>query len=564
MKRKNPRQLYLKLFWTYTVIVLCVVLILSIYFITISRKHMLENNLEEMKQMNQEYMNYIEETERVVDYLYKDLYRSKFKLEDLIQYLSLEPGAYEEYCLNHYAETSDLVYDGIINFLTEAFEAYPEMEQVELISYKNSQMTQCLPEQTFYPGKNGRSRLAELQSDNFDQEGKLIYKKELRRTDSLENVGCIIFTFEGETEFKKIQTGNQITQTVISCREDKPVFQDIRENSWEMLLDENDFYQEKNMTNQYTVYTFQNRKEAGRIPPQIFFTITGAGLAAMFLGILGIDFHMRRLTGRVQGILDAMNQVTTGNLQVRIAVESSRDELDMIAYNFNDMCEKLELYIQKSYLAEIERKNAEMQALQSQINPHFLYNTLEAIRMKAICNGDREVGKMIYSMVVLFRSQLKEADVITLEQELDYCKQYLELFVYRYPGIFQYQIDCRSELLPLPIIKFVLQPIVENYFIHGIDRTRKDNVIKIWAEKQEENLYIYIEDNGHGMERAEVEKKNQELRENSVEQGEKKSIGIANVNRRIKAVYGEAYGITMDSDRRGMRIIIIIKAGKVQ
>ena len=105
---------------------------------------------------------------------------------------------------------------------------------------------------------------------------------------------------------------------------------------------------------------------------------------------------------------------------------SGGDELDTIADHFNDMCAKLEEYIQKSYTAEIEKKNAQMQALQSQINPHFLYNTLEAIRMRAICNNDREVGKMLYSMSVLFRSQLKENDWITVGQELDYCKQYLE------------------------------------------------------------------------------------------------------------------------------------------
>lgn len=96
----------------------------------------------------------------------------------------------------------------------------------------------------------------------------------------------------------------------------------------------------------------------------------------------------------------------------------------------------------KSYLAEIEQQNAEMQALQSQINPHFLYNTLEAIRMKAICNGDREVGKMLYSLAVTFRSQLKEADVITLMQEMHYCKKYLELFEYRYQGKFRSSVEC--------------------------------------------------------------------------------------------------------------------------
>lgn len=136
-------------------------------------------------------------------------------------------------------------------------------------------------------------------------------------------------------------------------------------------------------------------------------------------------------------------------MTVRLAAEKNGDELDVIACHFNEMCEKLDLHIQKSYLAEIDQKNAEMSALQSQINPHFLYNTLEAIRMKAICNGDSEVGKMLYSMAVTFRSQLKEADIITLAQELHYCKKYLELFEYRYPSQFKSSVDCPLEYMQI-------------------------------------------------------------------------------------------------------------------
>lgn len=560
MERKKPRQLYLKLFWTYTVIVLCIVLALTIYFISVSRKHMLEANIEEMERMNQACITYIDETEGIADYIYKDLYRSKSKLEDLMQYLKLEPDAYEEYYLNRYAATSDLVYEGIINFLTEAFDAYPELEQVELISYENFQMTRCLPGQIFYPGRDGKTRLAKLQISSYKQEGKLIYVKEIRSTDTMENVGCMIFTFKGEEEFAKIQEDSDIIQTVICSEYDQPVFQDVCVENWGTLLNQEKYYQEKSMTDQYTVYSFQSKDEAERIEIRSFLTIAGAGVVAVILGILCIGYYVRRLTTRVGSILNAMNEVTTGDLQVRLPVNNSKDELDMIACNFNDMCEKLELYIQKSYLAEIEQKNAQMQALQSQINPHFLYNTLEAIRMKAICNGDREVGKMLYSMVGLFRSQLKEADVITLGQELDYCKQYLELFMYRYPGIFQYHVECCPELLSLPIIKFVLQPIAENYFIHGIDRERQDNEVWVRAEKQGENLFLYVEDNGYGMEEQEIEKKNRELRENLPDRGEKKSIGITNVNRRIKAVYGDACGISIESGNpKGLRVTITIK-----
>ena len=127
--------------------------------------------------------------------------------------------------------------------------------------------------------------------------------------------------------------------------------------------------------------------------------------------------------------------------------------------------------------------------------------------MKAICNGDREVGKMLYSMVTLFRSQLKEADVITLGQELDYCKQYLELFEYRYQGQFQSQVECPVELLGTPIIKFVLQPIIENYFVHGIDRTRQDNRVTIRARRQQDRLELYVQDNGVGMKAEDMRKR---------------------------------------------------------
>lgn len=113
----------------------------------------------------------------------------------------------------------------------------------------------------------------------------------------------------------------------------------------------------------------------------------------------------------------------------------------------------------------------------------------------------------------------------------------------------------------MPIIKFVLQPIVENYFIHGIDRERTDNCIHISTKKQEDTLYIYVEDNGYGMKQEEIDKKNQELRAGFFEREGKQSIGITNVNRRIKAVYGEEYGIFIEAAKpRGLRVTVTIKA----
>ena len=559
MKKKKPAQLYFKMFWSYTAIVLCIVSALVVYFISDSKKRVLENNRMAMERINREASDYIRETEENSEYLFQDLYRSETELEDLLAYLELGPEEYLEYGLDRYSAEDNLVYRGIYNFINDAFEGYGALESIEVISYDTLNLTQCYPQQIFYPGKDGKARLEEIERPDFREEGRLLYIKEIRNPDNMTGAGCMIFTFEGESRFQNFQD-NRYTELTVCNQNDQVIYQDPPGENWQDRLEDSRYLTLKESENLYTVYTFLNSSHASKLSLQTLAMILAAGVAAAALGILGIGYYVRRLTRRVDSILYAMNQVTTGNLQSRLKVNKKGDELDMVAEQFNRMCEDLNLYIQKSYLAEIERKNAQMQALQSQINPHFLYNTLEAIRMKAICNGDREVGKMLYSMVTLFRSQLKEADVITLGQELDYCKQYMELFEYRYQGCFSSQVSCPVELLTVPIIKFVLQPIVENYFVHGIERDRKDNLVKIWARAEGEALKLYIQDNGKGMCREDIERTNKALRENSKEERKDKSIGIANVNRRIKAVYGDHYGLLLQAAApKGLLVIVTIK-----
>ena len=233
----------------------------------------------------------------------------------------------------------------------------------------------------------------------------------------------------------------------------------------------------------------------------------------------------------------------------------------MISADFNDMCKRLNEHIRKQYLAEIDKKNAEIHAMQSQINPHFLYNTLEAIRMKAICNGDKEVGQMLYNMSILFRRQLKDNDFITIADELDYCKQYFELFTMRYPNIFKYKIICPESLMNKKIIKFILQPIIENYFIHGIRSTKQDNIIKVYVNQNKNSIDFHIVDNGRGMSEDAIKNKNEELQNTLNIEHNNKSIGVSNVNRRIKAIYGEKYGVKLreNNEKMGLEVIVKIK-----
>ena len=316
-------------------------------------------------------------------------------------------------------------------------------------------------------------------------------------------------------------------------------------------------YAEKTQTGQYHTVSYLEKKKASELPFSAGLMILAVGVAALVLGEVFVRYHLRRLANRLDRILGGMTRVMEGDLKVRLPAERNGDELDVISQYFNEMCVNLEEHIKKRYLAELEQRNAEMAALQSQINPHFLYNTLEAVRMKAICSGDREVGKMLYSLAVTFRAQIKEADVITLAQELYYTKKYMELFEYRFPGQFQVILECPEEYLKIPVIKFVLQPVIENYFIHGIRMKEKDNFIRISVEKGQD-VRIVVEDNGNGMDEKELEAKNRELEEDVLEK--RASIGVANVNRRLKAVYGKEYGIRMEArPGGGLRVVLCFR-----
>lgn len=557
---KRPKQLYFKMFRTYAAVVLCIVLGLVTYFVSDAKSRILASNREEAKRIHAQALGYIEDTRRAADYINKDLYRSPSELNDLLAYFRLRPEKYQEYTLGRYISSNELVYKGIFYFMNKSFEFNSQLEKIELISYETSQMTECYPENTVYPGKDGKQRLHQIQNKDLYENGRLTYQKEIRDPDTMKPVGCMIFIFEAQKALREIQSANPYVEMVVVYEDEGVIFQEPEESDYKRRLKQKQYFSCVESDGEYEVCTIMDEGLAAQLPVTRFLLILAAGAAASALGILFIDFYAKHFVKRVDLILEAMNRVTTGDFKVRLNIWEKEDELDMIANNFNEMCEKLEMYIEKSYLEEIERKNAQMQALQSQINPHFLYNTLEAIRMKAICNGDREVGKMLYSMVVLFRSQLKEADVITLGQELDYCKQYLELFQYRYQECFHSNVECPVELLSLPVIKFVLQPVLENYFIHGIERDRKDNLVQIWAGLEGDTLCLYVKNNGRSMQDEELENYNKMLRGESEVKEDKNSIGLHNVNRRIKAVCGEECGIWLKpAEPKGLLVILKIR-----
>ena len=566
---KKTSQLYMKLFWIYTSIAIVIVSVLAGFFLTETRRSVVEWKEETANRICKETAQYIEDKALAADDMYMEIYRDKGILDDLLNYFEMEPEEYQKYRLDRYSASAAVQYGGVQEFIEDSFETYGALKKIELLSYEKKKLTTYCSQDIIFPYKDGTERLLEI-TEGYEQKEELQFVKEIRNPDNMKVTGCMVITFNCKGCFRGIENHRDYADVLLVKDYRNIICGDGNEELFREIMEEEERQDEISIAKHrvfwesaadYQVYVIVNNAKAAQIEGYKILAILGVSAAALAMGIFLINLYLRRLNSRVENIVQGMERVTTGDLQVRLYTNENRDELDIIAGRFNKMCEDLQTYIEKSYLAEIEAKNAELEALQSQINPHFLYNTLEAIRMRAICNGDREVGKMLYSMSVLFRSQLKEADWITIGQELDYCKQYLGLFEVRYQGNFKYEIECPVELMASKVIKFILQPILENYFVHGIRRQENDNVIGIHAEEKDGDVYFCVEDNGIGMEPDEITEKNRELRENREgRQDKKKAVGISNVNRRIKAVYGEDYGIRLKAGKNGgLEVIVHIK-----
>lgn len=565
MEIKTSGQLYRKLLFIDTAILCCVVLVMCVSFFSSTKKRFLEQNLNYMEMLGESADSYLEETSEAAEYIHEDLYKSDMELNDVLHYMADDPAAYQKYRLDTYIDSKIREYKGIESFFQDAFQANYSLCRITLYSYGREVVTEYTRDGKGYKRFSDKGFRERLQSQDLVEGDCFSYLKEIRDPATMQVKGCMLLGFRGN-KFEGLQKYYSKAELAVYNEAGAMVFDSSGDRQAAALLEAEEggsleealeAYVSQAQTGQYHTVAYLEKKHASAVPLPVLLMIFMIGLAVFALGEAFVKYHLQRLAKRLDLILDGMTKVMGGDLKVRLPADSNGDELDVISQYFNEMCVNLEEHIRKQYLAELEQRNAEMAALQSQINPHFLYNTLEAVRMKAICNGDREVGKMLYSLAVTFRAQLKEADVITLAQELHYSKKYMELFEYRYPGQFQAMVECPEECLQLPVIKFVLQPIIENYFIHGIRMKEKDNFIRI-AVEQGETCQIVVEDNGSGMPEEELAAKNRELEEDVMEK--QASIGVANVNRRLKAVYGREYGIHMEGrPGGGLRVILRFK-----
>ena len=299
----------------------------------------------------------------------------------------------------------------------------------------------------------------------------------------------------------------------------------------------------------------------------IFSSIFILALSLLFIVILYVTLKktFSKYQTQVVDLVETIHDIAQGEQGKRIDLTKKDQELLVIAETTNDMLDRLERNIHDIYQLELSQKDANMRALQAQINPHFMYNTLEFLRMYAVMENQNELADIIYEFSSLLRNNISDERETTLKQEVEFCRKYSYLCMVRYPKSIAYGFKIDPGLEEMRIPKFTLQPLVENYFAHGVDHRRTDNVISIKALKKEGYVEILVTDNGRGMpadKLAEIQDKlAQRTFEHTVDySGKRQSIGIVNVHERFVLYFGDRYDISVESvEKEGVRYRITIQ-----
>ena len=302
---------------------------------------------------------------------------------------------------------------------------------------------------------------------------------------------------------------------------------------------------------------------SGSISSSIFIL----ALSLLFIVILYVTLKktFSKYQTQVVDLVETIHDIAQGEQGKRIDLTKKDQELLVIAETTNDMLDRLERNIHDIYQLELSQKDANMRALQAQINPHFMYNTLEFLRMYAVMENQNELADIIYEFSSLLRNNISDERETTLKQEVEFCRKYSYLCMVRYPKSIAYGFKIDPGLEEMRIPKFTLQPLVENYFAHGVDHRRTDNVISIKALKKEGYVEILVTDNGRGMpadKLAEIQDKlAQRTFEHTVDySGKRQSIGIVNVHERFVLYFGDRYDISVESVKQeGVRYRITIQ-----
>lgn len=272
-------------------------------------------------------------------------------------------------------------------------------------------------------------------------------------------------------------------------------------------------------------------------------TVVAFLMSFLFSGMIWY-FISSSIVGPVKKLTQATKYVRDGNFDIQVQC-SSKDELGILTNNFNYMIKKVNDLLKEVLDENIRKKDAEYKALQAQINPHFLYNTLNSIRWMAIIQNADNIKKVVDALGRLLRNSTSKIDqYITISEEIDNLKDYIYIQKIAYKNKFNIEWDIDEETLSYKCIKFILQPLVENAIFHGIEPKEQYGTIWISIKKQDRFIVFTVKDDGIGMTDEQIKSV---LSVKNSEKNKFSGIGISNVDERIRMAYGSDCGLFIES-----------------
>lgn len=333
----------------------------------------------------------------------------------------------------------------------------------------------------------------------------------------------------------------------------------------QMTYDEYKQNKEKNKLNDYAIVECNSNCETWSIilyKPEsliynsinsLFTKTAGVILFLIALSFITSTFLSRFMVSDIEKLRADMENVEKGDMNVTIN-SNRKDEIGTLIRGFRNMIFQIKSLIEDVYESKIIQKDYEMKALQAQINPHFLYNTLSLINWMAIEADQKEISKITLNLSTFYRTALnKGKNILTIRDELKNTKSYLDIQLMMHDYEFDVVMKINDEILEYKILNLILQPLVENAIDHGIDlKTNGRGIITITGKKADDNIYLIVEDNGVGMEQDKIQ---------TILTNKSKGYGVRNVNERIKLYYGEEYSMHVESEiGSGTKIIVKIPA----
>lgn len=290
----------------------------------------------------------------------------------------------------------------------------------------------------------------------------------------------------------------------------------------------------------WQVIAYQPQKMMAREVQTLVVLILGIIAICIVTSVVASKAFSRFVVRDIKRLRDNMQAVEEGNMELMVTSDA-KDEVGSLIRGFGSMLGEINRLIHEVYESKLTQRKSEMTALQAQINPHFLYNSLSLINWKALEAGQQDISKITLALSSFYRTSLNRGkNVLTIEKEIENMKSYLEIQLCMHDNDFDVIMDIDEEILQYQTLNLLLQPLVENAIDHGIDLKEDGRgYIKIIGRKDDSNIYLTVEDNGVGIEPELL---------SSILEFKTKGYGVRNVNQRIQLYYGEEYCLKIESE----------------